>query len=213
LIGDVAVNLSSAGGAEESWRLRSIAITIAKAGNLDLAAIMARSIGFGPDRASALASVAQVAADEGRIDQARLLVIEAKEVIDSLEFDSRDWPLEALSRAIGSIGDIEQASVTASSIPHPSPQGSALASLTELIAKRGDLHRAESIARSIVEPHGRGQALTSLAQTVAEAGDSERARKILAETLTMASPLLALPVLATIDPSIIEITVQHFLVS
>jgi tetratricopeptide (TPR) repeat protein len=210
LVGDIESNISTVTDTMQGWLMGSLSRTMAKIGNLDIAENMIRSIANPEEKASALASVAQAAAESGDFDRARLLVGDIEGITRSVDPDSLDRVLEDLSRALASIGEMERAETAARSISHPYIQADALVALTELVAKRGDFSKAETIARSIEEPDGQDRAFTSFAWMIALAGDLDRARNILATTLITTDPITALPSLAAIDASAAVITVQHF---
>ncbi len=130
-------------------------------------------------------------------------------MISSVEPGELDWTLEALSVALGSIGEMDRAEITAQSISHPYVQGSALEKLTGLAAEGGDLDKAESIARSITDLRAQGNALTRFARVLCDKGDVVKARCILAESLIKGDPFAAVSVIAAIDSRVIDITVQY----
>jgi hypothetical protein len=104
---------------------------------------------------------------------------------------------------------MERSESVARSIPQPYLQGRALEELAERTAKCGDLSKAESIVRTIVGPQAQGEALASLARVISDRGDVDKARHILAESLIACDPFAAVPAIAAIDSSVVEITMRH----
>lgn len=210
LIGEAEVGLAPYEGRQRPSPMESVAATVAKTGDLDRAAGIARSLTEPSCQASALASVARVAAEAGETRRARMLATEAETIISSIQPDELNWPLQALSIALGRIGEMEKAEVTARSISHPYVQGTALEELAVFTAENGNPVMAESIARSVAIPRAQGDALTRFAQVICDQGNLDKARHILAESLITADPLIAVPVLARIDAKVTDITIEHF---
>jgi tetratricopeptide (TPR) repeat protein len=210
LIGEVEKTFAPFDGNEGAWLMEPVAATVARTGNLDRAISIARSVMESSRRASALASVAQVAAGVQELSLARALITEAEDIIRSVEPDELDWPRQALSAALGSVGEMERAESTARSISHLHVQDRALEELTRLASEQGDLDKAESIARSMAWPQARGNALTRFARTLCGRGDYDKARHILSEALMIGDPITAIPALAAIDAEVIEFTMHYY---
>jgi tetratricopeptide (TPR) repeat protein len=209
LVGEAEAVLAPYDGRRRPSPMESIAVTVAETGNLDRATDIARSLAESSCQASALASVARIAAEAGDSAQAWLLIAEAEDIISSVEPNQLHWPLQALSGALCAIGEMERSESVARSIPQPYLQGRALEELAERTAKCGDLSKAESIVRTIVGPQAQGEALASLARVISDRGDVDKARHILAESLIACDPFAAVPAIAAIDSSVVEITMRH----
>jgi tetratricopeptide (TPR) repeat protein len=211
LISEAETGLAPYDGNQRPSPMETVAAIVARTGNLERAIGIARAVVESSCRASALASVAQAAARAQELGRARALITEAEDIIRSVEPDDLDWPRKALSVALGSVGEMERAETIARSVSHPHVQGSALEELTGLAAEHGDWDKAESIARSIKGPRAQGDALTRYARILCNTGHYDKARHILAESLIIADPITAVPVLAAIEPEVIEFIMRYYM--
>jgi hypothetical protein len=114
--------------------LRLIARATAKVGEHGCAAVIARDIDNTVQKVLALVSVAEVVAETGEPERAMALLVEAGEVMKSIEdSNSETWPLESVATAMVEVGGHERASALARSIADPVLQARILKSIAETI--------------------------------------------------------------------------------
>jgi tetratricopeptide (TPR) repeat protein len=146
-------------------------------GDLDGAAVAARSISDGRERDAALSVLALRLAEAGRSETAEAV---ARDVGAYRRPDCFTRLITFLSRQ----GDHAEARRIAEGVVDPAARSAALAALARELARNGDIADAtstallvERIARSVRDPAQRAEDLLDLANALIAAGDHARARR------------------------------------
>lgn len=153
-----------------SFYLSQASIALCDAGRTADALRFANLIVNGGSRQTALFSVAEALAKEGKTTDARALM----ELAMRIPCEERDWALFRASLVIAQTGDVEEALATAKKISGDNYHyGSAVQVICKVAARNGQIARALHIASEL--DGGKDKAIAEIAKGLAESGRTEEA--------------------------------------